>query len=100
MMESTTFTDPFHLIPYLLLALFVVLLAMAYTRGFYGLTELFRRLPIRPHFKPAIGAFLAAVVALVLYFALGEKTRVLSVLSFGYAVLQDSLRRLPGEASD
>jgi CIC family chloride channel protein len=100
LMLSTTFTDPFHLIPYLLLALFVVLLAMAYTRGFYGLTELFRRLPIRPHFKPAIGAFLAGLVALALYFALGQKLRALSVLSFGYGVLQDSLQRLPSEASD
>ncbi len=100
LMQSTAFTDPLQLVPYLLLALFVAFMAMLYTRSFYGLTELFRRLPIRPHFKPAIGAFLSAVVALVLYFALGEKIRVLSVLSFGYGILQDSLRRLPGEASD
>jgi CIC family chloride channel protein len=100
LMQSTAFTDPLHLIPYLLLALFVVFLAMLYTRSFYGLTEMFRRVPIRPHFKPAIGAFLSALVALVLYFALQEKMRVLSVLSFGYAVLQDSLKRLPGEAND
>ncbi len=100
LMQSTTFTNPFHLIPYLLLALFVVLLAMVYTRSFYGMTELFRRLPIRPHFKPAIGAFLTGVTAIVLYFALHEKLRALSVLSFGYGVLQDSLKRLPGEATD
>ncbi len=55
----------------------MVVLAMLYTRSFYGLTELFRRIPIRPHFKPAIGAFLSAVVALVLYFVLG-KVRVFS----------------------
>jgi CIC family chloride channel protein len=100
LMQSSVFTDPFHLIPYLLLALFVVLLAMLYTRSFYGLTELFRRLPIRPHFKPAIGAFLAGLVALALYFALGQKSRALSVLSFGYGVLQDSLHRLPSESSE
>ncbi len=100
LMLSTVFTDPFHLIPYFLLALFVVFLAMLYTRSFYGLTELFRRLPIRPHFKPAIGAFLAGLVALALYFALGQKMRALSVLSFGYGVLQDSLQRLPSEAGD
>ncbi len=99
LMQSTTFTDPFHLIPFLLLALFMVFLAMLYTRSFYGLTELFRRIPIRPHFRPAIGAFLSALVALLLYFALG-KIRVLSVLSFGYGVLQDSLKRLPDESND
>ncbi|HEY7330871.1 MAG TPA: chloride channel protein [Gemmataceae bacterium] len=100
MMESTTFTDPFHLVPYLLLALFVVLLAMLYTRSFYGLTELFRRLPLPPHVKPAIGAFLAGLVGLVLFFGLGQKIRALSVLSYGYGVLQDSLHRLPSEAAD
>jgi CIC family chloride channel protein len=99
-MESTTFTDPFHLVPYLFLALFVVLLAMLYTRSFYGLTELFRRLPLPPHVKPAIGALLAGLVALALFFALGKNMRALSVLSYGYGVLQDSLRRLPSEAAD
>lgn len=100
LMQSTTFTDPFHLISYLLLALFVVLLAMLYTRSFYGLTEVFRRIPIRPHFKPAIGAFLTGLIAVALYFAVGQKIRALSVLSFGYGVLQDSLRRLPSESGD
>ncbi|MHB1424858.1 MAG: chloride channel protein [Gemmataceae bacterium] len=99
LMQSTAFTDPFHLIPYLLLALFVVVLAMLYTRSFYGLTELFRRIPLAPHFKPAIGAFLSALVALALYFTL-KHNRALSVLSFGYGILQDSLKRLPSESTD
>jgi CIC family chloride channel protein len=99
LMESTAFTNPLHLIPYLVLALFMVVLAMVYTRSFYGLTELFRRVPIRPHFKPAIGAFLSAVLALVLYLLLG-KMRVFTVLSFGYGILQDSLTRLPGQSED
>ena len=100
LMQSTAFSDPFHLVPYLLLALFVVVLAMLYTRSFYGLTELFRRVPLRPHFKPAIGAFLAGLVALALYFAFEQKIRALSVLSFGYGVLQDSLRRIPSESTE
>jgi CIC family chloride channel protein len=99
LMESTLFTEPLHLLPYLLLALFVAVLAMLYTRSFYGLTELFRRIPIRPHFKPAIGAFLTAVVALVLYFTLGDD-RVLEVLSYGYGILQKSLSELPAEAGN
>jgi CIC family chloride channel protein len=99
LLNRMVFTNPLHLIPYLLLALFMVVLAMLYTRSFYGLTELFRRIPIRPHFKPAIGAFLSAVVALILYFVL-DKIRVFAVLSFGYGILQDSLTRMPGEADD
>ena len=38
-----TFNDPLRLISYLVLALFMVVLAMLYTRTFYGLTHLFHR---------------------------------------------------------
>jgi chloride channel protein, CIC family len=99
LIESTTFTDPLHLLPYLLLALFMAVLAMLYTRSFYGLTVLFHRIPIRPHFKPAIGAFLAALVALGLYAVL-EDMRVFASLSFGYGILQDGLRSLPNQSED
>jgi CIC family chloride channel protein len=88
-----------HLLPYLLLAVFMALLAMLYTRSFYGTTELFHRLPIRPHFKPAIGAFLTAVLALTLLFVL-EKPQVLAVLSFGYGILQTSLTESFGGPDD
>jgi CIC family chloride channel protein len=99
LIESMKFSDPLHLLPYLVLALFMVVLAMLYTRSFYGLTELFRRLPILPHVKPAIGAFLAAVVALVLYFLL-DKPQVFAVLSFGYGILQQSLTSSFGGPGD
>jgi CIC family chloride channel protein len=46
--------------------------------------------PIRPHFKPAIGAFLTALVGVALYLALGTQ-QVLAVLSFGYGTLQDAM---------
>jgi CIC family chloride channel protein len=89
--EALTFQNPLQLAPYLLLTLFMVLLAMIYTRSFYGLTHLFHRLPIRNHFKPAIGAFLSGALGLALYYLFGGKREVLSVLSFGYGVLQDGL---------
>jgi CIC family chloride channel protein len=88
---TLTFASPWQLASYLLLALFMVLLAMVYTRTFYGLTHLFHRLPIRPHVKPAIGAFLSGALGLVLYRALGGESRVLAVLSFGYGILQDAM---------
>jgi chloride channel protein, CIC family len=89
--SALTFNNPLELFPYLLLALFLVVLAMLYTRSFYGFTHLFHRLPIRPHFKPAIGAFLTGALGLALYFAFGGEKQVLSVLSFGYGALQNAL---------
>jgi len=95
LLNALTFNDPRRLVPYLLLALFLAVLAMLYTRTFYGLTHLFRRLPLWPHAKPAIGAFLSGLVALVLYFALGGERSVLAVLSFGYGILQDAMTASP-----
>jgi CIC family chloride channel protein len=92
---SLTFTNPLQLGSYLLLALFMVVLAMIYTRSFYGLTYLFRRLPFRPHLRPALGAFLSAVVALVLLALVAGNQRVLAVLSFGYGVLQEAMVATP-----
>jgi chloride channel protein, CIC family len=112
MLEALTFTNPWQLVSYLLLALFMVVLAMLYTRSFYWLTHLSKKLPIRPHFRPAIGAFLSGLVGVGLYLALGylghtlgylersEEPRVLAVLSFGYGILQDAMTTPPaGESS-
>ena len=55
-------------VPYLLLALFMVVLAMLYTRSFYGLTTCFTAFPSgRTSSRPS-ARFWPAVVALVLYF--------------------------------
>jgi CIC family chloride channel protein len=85
--EVLTFNNPLSLVLYLALALFLVVLAMIYTRTFYGMMHLFHRLPIRPHVKPALGAFLTGLLGLVLYLFFGQQ--VLAVLSFGYGILQD-----------
>jgi CIC family chloride channel protein len=85
------FNDPLRLAPYLVLALFMSVLAMLYTRSFYGFTYLFHRLKILPHVKPAIGAFLTGVTGVALYFAFHENQDLLAVLSFGYGILQKAL---------
>ncbi len=90
------FTNPWQLGPYLLLALLMVLLAVLYTRTFYGCKRLFERLPIRPHFRPAIGALLTGLVAVLLYlFAsyvlASPPQQLLAVLSFGYSAVQDAV---------
>ncbi|HUY31607.1 MAG TPA: chloride channel protein [Pirellulales bacterium] len=91
-----SFSNPLSLAPYLLLALFMVVLAMCYTRTFYGLVYLFHRLKLRPHFKPALGAFLSAVLGLALYYVFGRDQEVLGVLSFGYGALQGAIESPPG----
>src|SRR5262249_30692144 len=48
-------------------------------------------LKLPPHFKPAIGACLSAVVGLLLFAVLDGEQRVLAVLSFGYGILQEAL---------
>jgi CIC family chloride channel protein len=63
-----------------------------YTRGFYWVTELFRRLPLPRFLKPALGAGLAGALGVGLYYALGQDRHGLAVLSFGYGILQDDLR--------
>jgi CIC family chloride channel protein len=85
------FNNPLSLVSYLLLALFMIVLAMLYTRTFYGLTHLFHRLPMRPHFKPAIGALLSGLLGVALYLVLGREKQALAVLSFGYGILQDAM---------
>lgn len=88
---NLAFNNPSELGPYLLLALFMALLAVLYTRSFYGCKRLFDRLPIRRHFRPAIGAFLTGLVGLLLYLLLGRQQSVLAVLAFGYSAIQDAM---------
>ena len=86
------FDDPKHLIPYLILALFMVLLAMIYTRTFYATVAIFHRWNVLPHVKPAVGALLTGIVAVGLYAAFGNDERALAVLSFGYGAVQGAVR--------
>ena len=86
-----SFTNPLRLGPYLLLALFMALLAMLYTRSFYGIKQIFDRLPIHRHFRPALGAFLTGLAALVLYFLARQNPHVLAVLAFGYSSIQGAM---------
>jgi CIC family chloride channel protein len=94
-LAALSFHTPWELLPYTLLAVFCVIMAMIYTRSFYGLTHAFHGLTIPRHFKPAIGAALSAVVGLVLYYAFGEREQVLAVLSFGYGILQTAITLAP-----
>jgi chloride channel protein, CIC family len=99
--STLTFNNPLRLLSYLLLALLMVVLAMFYTRTFYGLSHLFHRMKIRPHYKPAVGALATGLLAVGLFLLFGklfnadDAHRVLSVLSFGDGILQDAMVRVP-----
>jgi len=88
---NLTFVSAWELIPYLLLAVWVALLSMIYVRTFYGITHLFHVLRMPRMLKPALGAFLTGVVALVLFFAFDQSHKVLAVLAYGYGALQEGL---------
>ncbi len=95
-----TFNTPLRLISYLVLAVFMVVLATLYTRTFYGLTHLFHQLKLPPHIKPAIGAFLSGVLGLALYYLFGHDQSALAVLSFGYGILQHAMIAKVGQHAD
>ena len=94
--ELLVFDHPLELAAYLLLAVAMAVLAMLYTRTFYGLTYALHRLPFNPKLRPMVGAGLSGLLAVALYYAFGQDQRVLSVLSFGYGILQQALEYEPG----
>jgi CIC family chloride channel protein len=94
------FTNPWQLIPYTVLAVAMALLAMIYTRTFYWFTYLFTRLRMPRWLRPALGAGLTGLIGVALYYAFGSNRQVLSVLSFGYGILQDGFTADPDRMSD
>nr|WP_315861449.1 chloride channel protein [Stieleria tagensis] len=86
-----SFTSPVELIPYTVLALLMIFAGIAYVTTFEKTGNWFRRLPIWPHVRPAIGAALAGLLGIaVLYLFSGDK-RALAVLGTGYGTLQGVL---------
>ena len=56
------FDNAWQLLPYTLLALAMVVLAMLYTRSFYWIAALFHKLALPPHVQPAIQAGLTGSI--------------------------------------
>jgi CIC family chloride channel protein len=82
------FGSPLELIPYAVLALLLVAAGVFYIRTFYWTHKLFARIPLPLYARSAIGAFLAGVVGLSLYWFGGRNDQLLAVLGGGYGVLQ------------
>lgn len=80
-----------ELLPYTILALALSLVAVLYIKIFYGIHNLFAKLPGPKHIRPAMGALLAGLVAAALYYSFGQDRDILAVLSTGYGTLQKGL---------
>ena len=80
-----------ELIPFGMMAIVLVLFAIIYIKTFYGVHSLFKKLPIMPQFKPAIGAALAGFLGIGTFFLCQQNPQALAVLSTGYGTLQDAI---------
>jgi CIC family chloride channel protein len=90
--NSLLFGSAWELVPYSVLAILMAVMAMIYVRTFYAINHVFESLRMPKSLKPALGALLAGAIGLAIYFAVGKQQVALSVLSFGYGVLQQGLR--------
>ena len=86
-----TFSSPLELLPYSVLAILLAFAGGVYVKTFYGTQALFKSIPIKPHFKPAVGAALAGLLALALLRLSGGNEQTLAVLGTGYGSLQIAL---------
>ena len=82
---------PLELVPYTLLALAVTAVGWLYVGVFYKVHALFDRLPCSAYFKPALGAFLAGLLGIGVYYMSGQQQDLLAVLGTGYGTLQRAL---------
>ena len=83
--------SPLELLPYGAMAIVLVIAGVLYIKTFYGIHALFKRLPIVPHVRPMIGAVLAGLVGLGMFFWFGENQDALAVLGSGYGTLQKTM---------
>ncbi len=76
-----TFSNPMEFISYTILALVCGLFAIFYIKVFYGVRDLFKKIPTIPHIKPAIGGLIVGLIGIF----------VPDAISTGYGVLQEAL---------
>lgn len=80
-----------ELLPMTVLALGLAAVGVVYVKTFYAFHDWSKRVPLAPWLRPAIGALVAGLVGLGLYYAFGRDPRALAVLGTGYGTLQEAL---------
>ena len=75
------FQNPLELGPYIVLAGVLVVTGALYVKVFYGVIDLFKKLKVPNHIKPAIGGLLTGIIGFFLPYT----------LAFGYGIAQDAI---------
>ncbi len=75
------FSNPMELGPYVVLAGVLVVTAILYIKVFYGVIDIFKKLSIPNHIKPAIGGLLTGIIGFFLPYT----------LAFGYGITQQAI---------
>ncbi|MEM8912769.1 MAG: chloride channel protein [Planctomycetota bacterium] len=103
---SNQLLSAWELIPYAILGLVMLVSSAAYVRIFHFTQKVFESMPVRPQFRPAIGAALAGAVGIAAMMAVGGGTtqftsplslqdatalQMLGALGTGYGTLQSAL---------
>ena len=78
---SFKFQNPLELGPYLVLAGVLAVTAILYIKVFYGVIDLFKKMSIPNHFKPALGGLVTGIIGFFLPYT----------LSFGYGITQQAI---------
>ena len=78
---SFKFQNPLELGPYLCLAGVLVLTAILYIKVFYGMIDVFKKLKVPNHIKPAIGGLCTGIIGFFLPYT----------LAFGYGMTQQAI---------
>jgi CIC family chloride channel protein len=90
-LQDYAWSSPLELLPYAILALVMAFFAVVYVKVYYGTHRIFAKLPLPRVLRPALGAGLAGIVAVVLYEYCARDRRALAVMSTGYGTLQEAL---------
>jgi CIC family chloride channel protein len=75
------FQNPLELGPYIVLAGVLVLTGVLYVKVFYGMIDVFKKLNVPNHIKPAIGGLFTGIIGFFLPYT----------LAFGYGMAQDAI---------
>lgn len=75
------FQNPLELGPYLVLAIVLVITGVFYVKSFYGVTALFKKIPVPNHIKPAIGGLCTGAIGFWMPWT----------LAFGYGYAQEAI---------
>jgi CIC family chloride channel protein len=81
----------FELLPMTLLALGLVVVGIVYIKTFYAVHRFAVRMSIPAFLRPVIGAVVAGVLALSLFYCFDQNRHALAVLGTGYGTLQQAL---------